>query len=95
MVSKRGISMAQASVNVKMDKALKEDFAKICDDFGMFISEVIREFAKTAVRRKKMPFEAFDLDENGFDAATRAKLNRRIADFKTGRNIVRHGLDEM
>ena len=87
--------MAQASVNIKMDKELKENFSKICDDFGMSMSEVIREFAKTTVRRKKMPFEALDLDENGFDAATRAELDRRIADFKAGRNIVRHGLDEM
>ena len=53
----------------------------------------IRRIKRTVKRKKKMTRKG--LDENGFDAATRAELDRRIADFKAGRNIVRHGFDEM
>ena len=88
-----GVSMA--SLSVEIDDKLKQDFSELCDEFGLSMSAAVREFAKTAVRKHKMPFKVSCLDANGFDAATRAELDRRIADMKAGRNIERHGLDEM
>ena len=78
-----------AHVNIKMDKKFKKDFAKWCKKRGETMNKAFYRMARDAMREDE------GLDENGFDAATRAELDRRIADFKAGRNIVRHGLDEM
>ena len=72
-------------VNVKMDKKFKKEFAKYCKKRGVSMSTAFYTIAKEKMQSDQ------DVDENGFDAATRAELDRRIADFKAG-NVVEHDI---
>ena len=49
--------MAQVSMTVRMDSGLKASFDALCEQFGMSANTAINIFAKTVVRRKKIPFE--------------------------------------
>ena len=84
-----------AHISIKMDKELKKDFAKYCKEHDISMSTALCKLAKKAMRNEKKANKSSDVDENGFDAATRAELDRRIADFKAGRNIVEHDLIDL
>ena len=49
--------MAQTTVNVRMDEALKKQLELLCSELGMSISTAVTLFAKTAVRVRGIPFE--------------------------------------
>ena len=49
--------MAQAMFSVRMDESLKQQFDKLCTEFGMNMSTAINVFARAVVREKKIPFE--------------------------------------
>ena len=49
--------MAQTTVNVRMDEALKKQLELLCNELGMSLSTAITLFAKTAVRERGIPFE--------------------------------------
>lgn len=49
--------MAQAMFSVRMDEGLKQEFDKLCTEFGMNMSIAINVFARAVVREKKIPFE--------------------------------------
>ena len=48
--------MPQATINVRMDAELKEQFARLMDDLGLTMSAGITAFAKAAVARQGFPF---------------------------------------
>ncbi|MCL2045605.1 MAG: type II toxin-antitoxin system RelB/DinJ family antitoxin [Oscillospiraceae bacterium] len=49
--------MAQTTINVRMDEALKKQLELLCSELGMSISTAVTIFAKTAVRERGIPFE--------------------------------------
>ena len=51
--------MAQVTTNVnfRMDKNLKMQFEKICNDLGLSMSTAFTVFAKTMVRQQRIPFD--------------------------------------
>ena len=51
--------MAQVTTNVnfRMDKNLKLQFEKLCDDLGLSMSAAFTVFAKTMVRQQRVPFD--------------------------------------
>ena len=49
--------MAQTNINIRMDENLKRDFDGLCNDFGLTMTAAFTVFAKTVVRRQKIPFE--------------------------------------
>ena len=51
--------MAQVTTNVnfRMDKNLKMQFEKICNDLGLSMSTAFTVFAKTMVRQQRVPFD--------------------------------------
>ena len=49
--------MTTASVNIRMDKDLKQDFEEFCADKGMTMTTAFNIFAKQAVREDRIPFE--------------------------------------
>jgi len=40
-----------------MDENLKRDFDELCHDFGLTMTAAFTVFAKTVVRRQRIPFE--------------------------------------
>lgn len=49
--------MAQATFSVRMDETLKQQFDRLCNEFGMNASTAINVFARAVVREKRIPFE--------------------------------------
>lgn len=49
--------MAQATLSMRVDDALKKSFDTICDDFGFTSTAAITVFMKTVVRERRIPFE--------------------------------------
>ena len=49
--------MAQSTLIVRMDNALKHQFDTLCADFGMTTSTAINIFARAVVRERRIPFE--------------------------------------
>lgn len=54
--------MAQAVFSVRMDNKIKNNFSKLCDDFGMSMSTAINLFAKTVIREQRIPFNIVSTD---------------------------------
>lgn len=49
--------MAQTTVSVRMDDALKKDFDTVCNDLGLSMTTAITMLAKKMTREKRLPFE--------------------------------------
>jgi len=49
--------MAQTNVNIRIDETLKQEFDRLCQDLGLTMTTAFTVFAKTAVRRRGIPFE--------------------------------------
>lgn len=85
--------MAQTTVSVRMDDALKKDFDAVCNDLGLSMTTAITMLAKKMTREKRLPFEVsvdpFYSDEN------MARLRRSIAQMEaTGGTVHEVELDD-
>lgn len=49
--------MSQATISVRVDQALKNNFDNLCEDFGISTSAAINIFMKAVVRERRIPFE--------------------------------------
>lgn len=49
--------MAQATISIRVDQALKQDFDSLCEDFGISTTAAFNIFMKTVVRERRIPFE--------------------------------------
>ena len=49
--------MPQTNINIRMDETLKRDFDALCNDLGLTMTAAFTIFAKTVVRRQRIPFE--------------------------------------
>ena len=66
--------MAQINVRIRMDEELKREFDNLCNCLGLTVTGAFNVFAKTAVRRQKIPFE---ISMNTSTAETAAVLKER------------------
>ena len=85
--------MAQTTVSVRMDDALKRDFDEVCNELGLSMTTAITMLAKKMTREKRLPFEVsvdpFYSDENI------ARLRKSIAQMEsTGGTIHEVNLDD-
>ena len=49
--------MAQATISIRVDQALKKNFEGLCEDFGLSVTSAFNIFMKAVVRERKIPFE--------------------------------------
>ncbi len=49
--------MPQATLNIRMDEQLKQDFERICEELGLNMTTAITIFAKKMSREKRIPFD--------------------------------------
>lgn len=85
--------MAQTTVSVRMDAALKHDFDAICDELGITMSAAVTILAKKMTREKRLPFE---LSADPFySEANMAYLSGVLAEIDSGRaHLTEHELIE-
>ena len=67
--------MPQTTFSIRMDSKLKEDFDKLCEDFGMSMSTAINVFARAVVRERRIPFDVASADAPAYAADRRALYN--------------------
>ena len=61
--------MAQTSINIRIDEDLKREFDEFCNDMGFTMTTAFTVFAKTVVRRQRIPFEIFKDTPNAITIA--------------------------
>ena len=82
--------MDNATISIRIDKQLKDEFDRICDNFGMNISTAITIFAKKVVSERKIPFEITENDEHGFYSEQNLFFLRQSLDeLERGEGIVK------
>lgn len=54
--AKKGGTMAQTAMTIRMDNDLKVQFDALCDEFGMSTNTAFNIFARAVVRKRKIPF---------------------------------------
>ena len=57
------MTTSNVSLNIRMDKDLKNNLSNLCDELGMNVSTAFTIFAKAMVRRGGIPFDVA-LDES-------------------------------
>ncbi len=84
--------MAQASVNIRMDKDLKRQFDRVCNELGMNMSTAVTIFAKKMVRENGIPFSvSYD---PFYSASNMRALEESAEQFRTG-HVVTKTLEEL
>ena len=83
--------MTQATLSVRMDPMLKEQFNILCKEFGMSVSTAVTLFAKATLRENKIPFEI--ASDPFYNEYNQARLHRAIANLEAG-NGTAHELIE-
>ena len=49
--------MSQATISVRVDQSLKNNFDNLCEDFGISTTTAINIFMRAVVRERRIPFE--------------------------------------
>lgn len=75
--------MPQATLNIRMDEQLKQDFEHICEELGLNMTTAIPIFAKKMSREKRIPFEV-SLDPF-YSESNLAHLRRGVEALNAGR----------
>lgn len=85
--------MAQALVNFRMDKDLKQSMEETCKELGMTMTTAFTIFAKKMSREKRIPF---DVSIDPFYSECNIKyIEKIIADIESGKaKLVEHNLIE-
>ena len=77
--------MAQTNINIRMDEDLKRQFETFCSNIGMTMTTAFCVFAKTAVRKQKIPFEL--AVDPFYSESNMAHLRRGIAALNDGKGV--------
>ncbi len=85
--------MAQTTVSIRMDNALKKEFDNVCNELGLSMTTAVTMLAKKMTREKRIPFEVsvdpFYSDEN------MSRLRKSIAQMEaTGGTVHEVDLDD-
>ena len=69
--------MAQTAFTVRMDSDVKNQFDELCKDFGMSSNTAFNIFARTVIKRQRIPFDLESEREatirRGWEAAERIR----------------------
>ena len=85
--------MAQTTISIRMDNALKKEFDNVCNELGLSMTTAVTMLAKKMTREKRIPFEVsvdpFYSDEN------MSRLRKSIAQMEaTGGTVHEVDLDD-
>ena len=85
--------MAKTKINISIDETLKKQFEAFCSDIGMTMTTAFCVFAKTAVRKQKIPFEISA--DPFYSESNICYLEKKMADYKAGKlQLAEHALIE-
>lgn len=76
--------MAQTAMTVRMDNQQKQQFDRLCEQFGMSANTAINIFVRAVIRSKSIPFSIKVKDEDDVTAKARDSFNRVRATAERG-----------
>ncbi len=79
--------MAQTTISVRMDDALKQQFDAVCEELGLSMSTAITMLAKKMAREKRLPFEV-SIDPF-FSRSNMEALQKSIRQFDEGKVVTK------
>ena len=85
--------MAQTNVNIRMDRALKEQFDKFRSDVGMTMTTAFCIFAKKSVREQRIPFE-ITAEDPFYSEKNIERLRKAVSDLDAGKGT-KHDIIEV
>ena len=87
--------MENATISIRIDKQLKNEFDDICDNFGMNISTAIIIFAKKVVAERKIPFDITENVKYDLTAEKTPKMKLKEVFEEAQRQSVLNGTDNL
>ena len=84
--------MAQTLINFRMDKELKEQMEKICNELGITMTTAFTIFAKKMSREQRIPFEV-SIDPF-YSKSNMIALAESVEELKEGK-VVNKTIDEL
>ena len=81
--------MAQAMVNFRIDKEIKNGMEQACKEMGLSMTAAFTIFATKVSKEKRIPFEV--AADPFYSESNMARLRKAIADIEAGR-ITMHEL---
>lgn len=74
--------MAQTTISIRTDAALKEDFERLCHDIGMNVSTAFNIFMKQSVHENRIPVSL-----KGSSSAYWEDLKKGVEELNAGKGI--------
>ena len=85
--------MAQAMVNFRMDKTLKENMEKTCKEMGLTVTAAYTMFATKVTKEQRIPFEV--TADPFYSETNMERLRRNMIEMeKTGGTVHEVALDD-
>ena len=86
-------AMGQTAMTVRMDADLKVQFDALCDEFGMSTNTAFNIFARTVIKKQRIPFEV----ESEREARLRQAREtfERIERYKAENNLPELTMEEI
>ena len=79
--------MAQSTISIRMNDALKKDFDSICTELGITMTTAVTILAKKMTREKRLPFE---LSIDPFYSESNIKaLNESVKQMSAGKTVTK------
>ena len=85
--------MAQTAFTVRMDSEVKKQFDELCKDFGMSSNTAFNIFARTVIKKQRIPFEVESERETRLRQAR--ETFERIERYKSENNLPELTMDEI
>ncbi|MDR2506162.1 MAG: type II toxin-antitoxin system RelB/DinJ family antitoxin [Oscillospiraceae bacterium] len=77
------------NLNIRIEKALKEQAEELFAEMGMSISTAFNVFVRQSLRLRKIPFEISVADDPFYSPSNMAHLRASIAEAEAGHFIVK------
>ena len=81
--------MAQAMVNFRMDKELKNNMEQTCKEMGLSMTTAFTIFANKVTKEKRIPFEVAVEPDPFYSETNMARIRRGIEALNNGEGIER------
>lgn len=85
--------MAQATINLRMDAALKHEMENICKAMGMNLTTAFTIFAKKVTYERRIPFDVSAPADPFYSEANQTRLKKSIAQLEAGQGTVHDEAD--
>jgi len=81
--------VAQAMVNFRMDKELKNNMEQTCKEMGLSMTAAFTIFANKVTKEKRIPFEVAVEPDPFYSEVNMARIRRGIEALNNGQGVER------